>query len=159
MMSFNLERRQMTTWGAAALAAGFWLLGDASAAHAKGMVRVQQADGSVQEYPNVTIKLVRNKALYLTTEDGKGTLVVYRAACSLVDKIQRCLPYSAELAQGGTTKPLDFKDGTVYGNLTDTKQTLPFSSTELPPNGILMLFKTKIGTYVTASGTIDEIKQ
>ena len=131
----------------------------AQAALAKGTVRVQQSDGSVQVYDNVTIKLVRNKALYLTTSDGQGTLIVYRAACSLVGQIQRCLPYKAELDQGGATKPLDFRDGTVYGNLTGTNQTLPFSSRQLRPNEILMLFKTQVGTFVSADGIIDQIVQ
>ena len=128
-------------------------------ADAKGTVRVQESDGSVQTYKDATIKVVRNQAIYVTTADGKGTLIIDQAACSYVGEIRRCLPYSAKLQQNGKTSPLDFKDGTIYGNLTDKTLALPLSSQQLPPKGIVMLFKTRIGTFVAVTGTMDEVTE
>jgi len=128
-------------------------------AQAKATVQIQQSDGSSQTYDDVSVKLVKNQALHLTTADGKGTLIINKAACSYIGEIQRCLPYSASLDQGGSTKPIDFKDGTAYANMTDQNQTLPLSSQQLPPRGIVMLLKTKIGTFISVKGTIDEVTQ
>ena len=126
----------------------------ASPVDAKGTVRVQQADGSARVYNDVTIK-AGNKRLLITTADGKGTLIVNRAACTMTNNMMRCLPYTLILQQDGKTKPLDFQQGTVYINTSDAKQHLPLSSTEVPPNGILMAISTKIGTFVTLTGTLD----
>jgi hypothetical protein len=129
-----------------------------SPAAAKGTVRVQQANGSVSVYSGVSIR-VANKTLRVTSADGKGTLIIDKAACFSDGQLERCLPYSIQLSQNGKTHPLDFKTGTVYVNLTATKQQLPMSSTQIPPKGILMALQTKIGTYVSLSGTIDEMKR
>jgi hypothetical protein len=45
----------------------------------------------------------------------------------------------------------------VYVNLTGAKQQLPLSSTQLPPQGILLSLRTKIGTIVNLSGEIDQV--
>ena len=125
-------------------------------AYAKGTINVQQNNGSVQVYHDVTIR-VAHKALRVTTADGKGTLIIDKAACSFVGELQSCLPYSIKLEQGGVVKPLDFKRGTVYVNLTGDKQQLPYSSTQIPPQGILLSLQTKIGTIVNLSGVIDQV--
>lgn len=132
-------------------------LGFTSIAYAQGTVRVQQSTGKVRVYNNVSIRVAK-KTLRVTTADRKGTLIVDKAACSSDGALQRCLPYSIKLAQGGSTHPLDFLTGTIYANLTDTKQQLPLSSTQLPPRGIVMALRTKIGTYVSLTGVIDEVK-
>jgi hypothetical protein len=124
---------------------------------AKGTARIQQKNGSVQVYPNVTIRGIGGNALTITSADSKGTLIVTKAACSFAGEVMRCLPYSMALAQGGSTKPIDFDRGTVYYNSTDTKQQLPLSSTQLPPKGILAAFLTKRGTYITVTGTVDGV--
>ncbi len=125
-------------------------------ATAKGFVRVQQADGSIQEYPNATVDYSKDaKALTITTADGKGTLVIDQAACSYVDQVYRCLLTHMVLTQGGKTAPLDFDTGTIYANLTNEKLNLPLSSQTLPPGGIVMALKTKAGTYISMNGTID----
>jgi hypothetical protein len=117
---------------------------------------VTQADGSIQEYPGASIDYAKDaKALTITTADGKGKLTIANAACSYVDQLYRCLLTSASLTQGGSTKTLDFETGTIYANLTSDKQTLPLSSTSLPPGGIVMSLKTKAGTYISLTGTID----
>jgi hypothetical protein len=144
---------------AGAIAVLFGVVAVPVCADAKGTVRVQQSNGSVEMYKDVTIKLVRNKAIYVTTADHKGTLIIDQAACSYVGEIRRCLPYSAKLEQDGKTRPLDFKDGTIYGNLTDKMLTLPLSSQQVPPKGIVMLFKTRIGTFVSVTGTMDEVTE
>jgi len=63
------------------------------------------------------------------------------------------------LDQGGGSHPLDFQRGTVYANLTDSKQPLSQSSMQLPPNGIMLSLTTKIGTIVNLTGTIDKVQK
>ena len=124
-------------------------------AQAKGTIRVQQSDGSVQTFDDVTFR-VKNRTMSIETHDKAGTLIITDAACSLGgNKILMCLPYSMELKQGGQTRPLDFERGTVYYNKSDAKQTLSLSSTQLPPNGVLGALRSTRGTYVTFSGTLD----
>ena len=130
------------------------LLLDAGTAIAKGVVRVQQSNGSVKNY-DVSIRVV-HRSLRIMTSDGKGTLIIDHAACSYVGELQRCLLYGAKLQQNGETRPIDIDTGTVYVNLTNTKQQLPFSSTQIDPQGILLTMRTKIGTYVSMHGRIDE---
>ena len=123
-------------------------------AQAKGTVRVQKADGSVQVYPNASFKVV-SKTLHITTGDKAGTLIITEAGCSLgANKVLMCLPYSMVLVQDGT-HPLDFQRGTVYYNKSDSTQTLSMSSTQLPPNGLTGLLISQRGTYVSFSGTLD----
>jgi len=128
------------------------------AVDAKGTVTVQQSNGSTQTYNNVTI-VIAHKTLRVTTADGVGTLVIDKAACSYVGNLQMCLPYSMTLDQGGGTHPLDFQRGTVYVNLTDSKQPLSNSSMQLPPQGILLSLTTKVGTIVNMTGTIDKVQK
>ena len=124
-----------------------------SIAHAKGTVRVQQSNGSVQLYENATIEVVA-KNLEITTADGKGKLVITDAACSYVQKLMRCLPYSYVLKQNGTHR-LDFDHGTIYYNPTQTKQQLTYSSTQLEPEGVMIAARSKKGTYLTVTGKLD----
>jgi hypothetical protein len=126
----------------------------ASVADAKGTVRVEQSDGTTQVYPNVSLRVV-NHTLRITTQDGKGTLVVTRAACSFEGDLMRCLPYELHLEQDGVESALDFQQGTLYYNKTNTNQQLSASSTQVPPNGILGLLRTKKGTIIAISGVVD----
>ncbi len=146
-----------TLFGAIIVAAAI-ILASSSHAWATGTVRVQQQDGSVQLYPDATIRIT-NKTLRVTTADGKGTLIIDKAACSYLGDLMRCLPYSMTLNQGGGTHPLDFQRGTVYLNLTDVKQPLPLSSKQIPPRGIMLSLTTKIGTIVDITGLIDEVSK
>jgi hypothetical protein len=134
----------------AVLVAGFALQ---SLAQAKGTMRVQQSDGSVQLYNNVNLA-VAGRALKITTADKKGTLIVDDAACSLVEAIMSCIPDRVRLQQNGT-HDLDFARGTIYFNTTDSRQQLKYSSTQLPPSGILGTLISQRGTYVTLTGTLD----
>lgn len=135
--------------------AGAAVCAASSPARATGTVTVQQSDGSVRSYPHSTIKLL-DKMLSITTADGKGTLVVNRAACSFQSNVLVCLPTSVTLVQNGHSDPLDLSQGTLYVNPTGEKQQLPFSSTQIPPHGLVLSFRTKIGTYVNLTGTIDK---
>ncbi len=124
-----------------------------SIAHAKGTVVVQQVNGSKQTYPNSTLRVV-GKTLRLTTADKKGTLIITDAACSYVGKLLQCLPYAAVLQQNGT-HTIALQRGTIYFNPTREKQQLKYSSTQIPPNGVLAIVRSAVGTYVSVSGTLD----
>ena len=120
---------------------------------AKGLVKVQQADGSIQNYPDSTLYVV-GRTLKITTADKKGTLIVTDAACSLVDKLLRCLPYAVVLKQNGTF-PIAITGGSIYFNPTREKQSLKYSSMQIAPNGVLAVMRSQHGTYVTISGQLD----
>ncbi len=127
-----------------------------SAARAAGTVLIQQSDGHRNTYSDVAIKVIHN-ALYITSSDGRGTIVINRAACSYQGQLMVCLPTSAALVQSGETSPLDFKNGTLYVNDTDEPQALTMSTAKVPPHGIMLSFTTKRGTYVNLSGRIDKV--
>jgi hypothetical protein len=110
----------------------------------------------MKTYTNVRIG-IGNDQMELTSSDGKGTLVIGKAACMKEGELLRCLPYDATLFQNGDTRHVVLKSGTVWLNPTQSKQQMPFSSAELPPHGVLMSVNTKAGTYVSLTGTVDEI--
>lgn len=122
-------------------------------ANATGLVTVQQADGSIQRYPESTLHVV-GRTLKITTADKKGTLVITDAACSYVEKLLRCLPYAVVLHQRGTF-PIAISSGVIYFNPTYQRQPLKYSSTQIAPNGVLGTLRSVHGTYVTISGHID----
>ncbi|MEO6835250.1 MAG: hypothetical protein ABI231_05015 [Candidatus Tumulicola sp.] len=126
-----------------------------TAARAEGTARIQQADGAVTVYHSVTIQIVQ-KTLTVTSADGKGTMLIYRAACAYQGDILVCLPTGVSLVQSGSVSPIKLASGTVYANLTDDSHNLDRSSTRLPAHSILMSLKTRHGTYVNVNGTIDK---
>jgi hypothetical protein len=140
---------------AATLALMAWVLSTGTAC-AMGTMMIQQPNGGTNTYENVAIKIIHS-ALYITSADGKGTLVINRAACSYQGKIMVCLPTSAALVQAGKTSPLDFQKGTVYLNDTDDPQQMTASTTKVPPHSIVLSLTTKRGTYVNLSGRIDKV--
>lgn len=123
-------------------------------AQAAGTVRVQQSDGSVQVYRDVSINII-GKTLRATTADRKGSLLIDRAACSNSGKLQTCLVYHVMLDQGGSTRPIDLAIGTAYLNVTNGTQQLPLSSTKIAPNNVVIAMRTYAGTYLSMSGSID----
>ncbi len=127
----------------------------AAPAGATGVARVQQRDGTVQVYDGVTIHIVRDKSLTVTSADGKGSLIINNAACSYIGDVMRCLLYGIALDQDGTTKPFEFDRGTLYLNFTSEGQHLPYSTHGIPSRGIVMSVLTKRGTYINVTGTID----
>ena len=152
--------RQFSSWGCAAalsvlLATASVALTSATA-RATGTITIVQADGHTNVYDDVEIKVIHN-ALYMTSADGKGTLLINRAACNQQEKILVCLVTSATLVQAGETSPLDFKRGTLYVNSTDDPQTLVLSTTKIAPHSVILSITTKKGTYVNLSGRIDKV--
>lgn len=123
---------------------------------AKGTARVHASDGSVRVYHNVTIDVVHH-TLRVTSADGQTTFVINQSACAYVGMFEHCTPLRISLQRGGTTRTLDIANGTVYINPTNEIQTLPRSSTQLPPRGIMLTVQTKIGTYVAINGRIDSL--
>lgn len=125
---------------------------------AAGTARIQQADGDVRSYPNVRIS-IENKTMRMTSADGKGTLVIDKAACNHVGELIRCLPYGARLYQNGEVHSVTIVNGTVWFNPSAGVERLPFSSTQLAHNGVLMSLHTKNGTYVSLDGRVDVVKK
>ena len=127
------------------------------AAAAKGTMTIVQSNGETDVYNDVEIKVIHG-ALYMTSADAKGTIVIHRAACSYQGKLMVCLLTSASLVQDGETTPLDFKRGTCYVNSTDDYQPLTQSTTKVAPHSVLLTFKTDKGTLVTLNGRIDMVE-
>ncbi|HZZ01202.1 MAG TPA: hypothetical protein VFE36_16690 [Candidatus Baltobacteraceae bacterium] len=138
---------------AAAIAAA--AIGPAVAA---GTALVQQRDGSVKVYHDVYIQ-IRNEELSLTTADGVGTLVIGKAACSKAGELVKCLPYDATLYQNGWKDRVKLVSGTAWFNPTASAQPLSHSSAHIPPHGVLLSVTSKAGTYVSLTGTVDEMKK
>ncbi len=145
-----------TIAGAALVALLASLALGAAPASAMGTVVIRQADGSTNTYDDVAIKVIHN-ALYMTTRDGKGTLVINRAACSYQGDLMICFATSATLVQAGKTSAIDLKHGTIYVNSTDEPQQMLLSTTKVPSHSILLSFSTNRGTYVSLSGRIDKV--
>jgi len=153
--------RQFSSWGCAAalsvlLAVTASVALTTATARATGTITIVQADGRTNVYDDVEIKVIHN-ALYMTSADGKGTLLINRAACNRQEKILVCYVTSATLVQAGETSPLDFKRGTLYVNSTDDPQTLVLSTTKIAPHSVILSITTKKGTSVNLSGRIDKV--
>ncbi|HVR47342.1 MAG TPA: hypothetical protein VMT95_12005 [Candidatus Binatia bacterium] len=128
----------------------------AAPAQAMGTVTIQQPNGARNTYHDAVIKVIHN-ALFITSADGKGTLVINRAACAYQGAVLVCFVTSATLVQAGKTSPLDFRNGTVYVNMTDQPQALARSTMKVPAKGIVSSFTTARGTYVNMIGSIDKV--
>ncbi|MGB6986481.1 MAG: hypothetical protein WBD74_10960 [Candidatus Aquilonibacter sp.] len=126
-------------------------------AGATGTVRVQQNDGSVQTYDDVSIR-VKHNTLRIGSRDQKGVLVIDRAACSYVGELLRCLPTSFQLVQTGKTKTIPLINGLVYVNLTDAPQQMSLSSQQMQPHHLMLTLHTLRGTYITVRGRIDVLQ-
>jgi hypothetical protein len=125
-----------------------------AAAGATGTISIQHHSGVTSTYRDVEIKVISG-SLFLTSDDGDGTIVVTRAACSYRDKIIVCLPTAAALVQEGETNALNLKTGTIYLNYTNVEQPLTQSSAKLPANSVMLTLSTNNGTYINVRGHID----
>ena len=140
----------------AAVIAGacFWF---PAAAGATGTISIHHSvPATTNTYSDVEIK-VFSGALFLTSDDGDGTIVVTKAACSYQGKVIICFPVTAALVQDGQSNALNLKNGTIYLNYTDAAQPLSFSSAKLPANSLMMSLTTQNGTYITAHGQFDQV--
>jgi hypothetical protein len=144
----------------AALALGALLVSLAlgSPAWANGVVRVQQTDGSVREYPQTAMRW-NGQTLWLHSADGKGVLEITTAACSDADNLVRCLPYAITLHQSGAKRPIAVEHGTIYMNFSSEAHHVPYSSELLGAHHLLVAVRTQHGTYISVRGNVDEVKQ
>lgn len=141
---------------AVVIAAGLWFLAPA-AAYATGTISIHHTiANTTNTYNDVEIK-VFSGSLFLTSDDGNGTIVVTKAACSYQGKVIVCLPVAAALVQEGESNALNLKSGTIYLNYTSTAQPLSHSSAKLPANSIMVALTTMNGTFITAHGRIDQV--
>ena len=127
-----------------------------SAVRASGTIVIHQADGSIDTYNDVDVRVLSGE-LFLTSEDGDGTIVVNEAACSYQGKIIICYPKAIALVQDGEANALTVKSGTIYLNYTDDAQPMSFSSAKLPAHSVVVAFTTKAGMFVTLHGRIDQV--
>lgn len=147
------------TKGLIAIAAAFAAFGfSLRPASATGTVIIAYADGGSKLYHNVRIT-VWNESMAITSADGQGTVVLGKASCTKVDELVRCLTYDATLFQNGGKLHIPLQSGTVWLNPTRDYQPLSHSSAEIPPRGVLLAVKTRRGTEVTMTGTVDEVRQ
>jgi hypothetical protein len=126
-------------------------------ANATGTAEIQPPNGPTKTYRHVHIA-IWNDDMAVTSADGKGTVVFGKAACTKVGALIRCLPYDAMLFQNGQQLHIVLRSGgTVWLNPSHATQHLSQSSTQLPPRGVLLAVQTRRGTYVTLTGTVDEV--
>lgn len=140
----------------AAAIAACWCAVIPEVAHATGTISIHHTAGATNTYSDVEIK-VFSGSLFLTSDDGNGTIVVTQAACSYQAKVIVCLPITAALVQEGESNALDLKSGTIYLNYTKAPQPLSRSSAKLPPESIMLALTTRNGTFITAHGRIDQV--
>ena len=69
----------------------------------------------------------------------------------------RCVELSADTPGAAAGPHSREQRDAMYANLTDTTQQLPYSSTQMGPHSMILAFKTKRGTYVNFTGTIDRV--
>ncbi len=126
------------------------------AASATGTIEIQHSNGAVNTYRDVQIK-VFSGSLFLTSDDGDGTIVITRAACSYREKIIVCLPTAAALVQDGKSNALNLRTGTIYLNYTNSEQPLSRSSAKLAANSVMLTLSTNNGTFINVRGRIDQL--
>jgi hypothetical protein len=124
-------------------------------ASAAGTIKIHRQSGT-KIYRDVEIK-VFSGSLFLTSDDGHGTIVITQAACSYQGKVIVCLPIAAALVQEGESNALNLKTGTVYLNYTNSAQPLTRSSAKLPANSISAALTLRDGTFIDIRGKIDEV--
>jgi len=124
---------------------------------AEALVRVQQSDGTTQVYRNVHATL-HGTTLWLRSPDRKDRLQIVSAACSFPHKLQRCLPYQVTLHKPDRTHQLTITHGVFYVNLTSEPHHLLHSSEIVAPHGVVVFLHTTRGTYVSATGSLDDVK-
>jgi hypothetical protein len=151
-MRVSIVRRLLVLGALLAL----FFTGSLRPATATGTAVITHPDGSTGTYTNVRI-VIWNESMAITSSDGKGTVVLGKAACMKVGELVKCLPYDAMLFQNGMRMHIALQSGTVWLNPSGATQQLSHSSTQLPPRGVLLAVRSKRGTYVTLTGVVDEV--
>ena len=134
------------------------LLCTAAPSGATGTLRVQHLDGKIKTYQHVRV-LVKDESMALVSADGKGYLVLGKAACTLIGKNLRCALYDGTLLQFGQKTHVALKDGTLWLNPGKTAEQIADSSVKLAPHGVWLSVVSKKGLHATLSGTADEIQK
>jgi hypothetical protein len=124
---------------------------------AEALVRVQQSDGTTQVYRNVRATL-SGSTLWLRSPDRKDRLQIVSAACSFPHDLKRCLPFQVFLHKPDRTHELTITHGVFYVNLTSEAHHLLHSSEVVAPHGVIVFLHTTRGTYVSATGRLDDVK-
>jgi hypothetical protein len=137
-----------------AVVACFFL--SAAPAGATGTLTIQRSHAAAQTYRDVEIRVLYG-ALFVTSQDGRGTLVFPKAACSFQGQIFVCYVTGVTLVQAGQSTALDLKRGTIYFNSTDQPQPLSRSTTKVPPHSLMLSVTTERGTYIGLTGRMDEV--
>lgn len=152
----------MNKAGLTSLAAALFLCGlfavPSAPAQARATVVIRQKDGKSTTYTNVLVR-IKNQAMALVSADGQGRFVLGKAACTLVGALLRCFAYDATLEQYGQSRHIPLKNGTVWFNPTTTAQNMPNSSNKIKPHGVVLSFLTEKDTFVSGSGTVDELSK
>ena len=125
-------------------------------ASATGTINIHRNTGKINTYKDVEIKIFSG-SLFLTSDDGNGTIVITRAACSYQGKVLVCYPTAAALVQDGQSDALNLKGGTLYFNDTGDAQPLSRSSARVPPNSVIATLSLNDGTFINVAGRIDEV--
>jgi hypothetical protein len=141
---------------AATLIAGACCAFIPSAAGATGTINIHHKSGGTDTYRDVEIRIFSG-SLFLTSDDGDGTIVITRAACSFQGKLMVCLPTAAALVQEGQSNALNLKNGTVYFNDTGAAQPLSRSSAKVPAHSVMLAITLRDGTFIDLHGKIDEV--
>jgi hypothetical protein len=124
---------------------------------ATAIVRVQQSDGSTQVYRDVHATL-NGTTLWLRSPDRKDRLQIVSAACSFPHELQRCLPFQVFLHKPDRTHQIAITHGVFYVNLTNEPHHLLHSSETVAPHAVVVFLHTDRGTYVSATGHLDDVK-
>jgi hypothetical protein len=132
-------------------------LGGISAAKATGTTRIEQANKGVTVYHHTRFT-IDNRALSLTSPDGKAELTIALIGCVKAGELHRCQPGGAEYRKNGAVRAIDITSGMLYFNPTGQKQPLSLSSTQVPPHGVILTIHTARGTYLSATAKIDGLK-
>jgi hypothetical protein len=125
--------------------------------NAEASIRVQQSDGTVQNYAHVHATL-SGTTLWLRSPDRKDRLQIVSQACSFPRNLERCLPDQVFLHKPDKTHQIEITHGVFYVNLTNEPHQLLHSSQMLPPHGVMVFLHTIRGTYVSATGSLDAVK-
>jgi hypothetical protein len=141
---------------AAVTFAAFLSISIPGTACATGTISIHHTGAPTAQYDDVEVRVLSG-SLFLTSDDGDGTIVVTRAACSYQGKIIMCLPTTAALVQDGKTSALALKRGTIYLNYTSTAQAMSFSSAKLAANSVLVAMTLNNGTLINLRGRIDQV--
>ena len=138
------------------LVAAVWCVLAPTSACATGTIQIHHADGDVNTYRDVDIRVLSG-SLFLTTDDGNGTIVVTKAACSYQGQVIVCYPILAALVQGGKSSALALKRGTIYLNYTDETQQMSSSTTKIPADSVVMGISLMNGSTINLHGKIDQV--